>query len=545
MFFRSLYISCFIVSLSLALTCNLFVAPDGSSSTCTVDSPCSFQQALNIAKTDGRDDVICLKRGIYNVDTTLRLDNDTGYPEDNNLTILGEVDDEGNPVSVVRSVSVDELLLIDTCSPVEGECQIVRNRPLTIKNIRFENPAGIAFKILSSNSPVYIKNVSVRGCISPDKRGAISIYTYSGDIALENIVISNNMSKTGGFHIRSINGNILIKNSDIKSNRGSELTGGGYIFSKNGDIRIINSIFLRNISHNNCGGVLLETTNGNIFLINNDIAGNTADIYAGLCIYTDNDNPEINIYNNIFWNNLSTGYGQDVYINDDNDGNLVSSYINLRYNFSSCDFDLGNHSSCLEVERGSFLNTYRNITDVTPSFENYPLDLHLSSGSVCIDAGYNSAPYLPDKDKDGNQRIHGPAVDLGPYEYGSLPVSFIVEVVKVGDGYVYSFPAGISCGDTCSYNFPVSYISVTLTARPSAGYFFDRWEGDCSVCGKALSCNIRLDGNKRCRAIFTELTTGGGGCSFSISYSVSQSIFNLFLFSLIPALVFFRKLKRG
>ena len=41
----------------------------------------------------------------------------------------------------------------------------------------------------------------------------------------------------------------------------------------------------------------------------------------------------------------------------------------------------------------------------------------LSLGSICIDAGSNSAPNLPDKDFDGWPRIMGAAVDMGAFEY--------------------------------------------------------------------------------------------------------------------------------
>jgi parallel beta-helix repeat protein len=48
-------------------------------------------------------------------------------------------------------------------------------------------------------------------------------------------------------------------------------------------------------------------------------------------------------------------------------------------------------------------------------------DFHLQTGSPCIDAGSNSAPALPETDKDGNPRIFGPAVDMGAYELHNRP----------------------------------------------------------------------------------------------------------------------------
>jgi hypothetical protein len=41
------------------------------------------------------------------------------------------------------------------------------------------------------------------------------------------------------------------------------------------------------------------------------------------------------------------------------------------------------------------------------------------------------------------------------------------------------FPYAISCGDTCSEQFP-EYFSLTLDAQPDAGSSFAGWSGDCS-----------------------------------------------------------------
>jgi hypothetical protein len=45
-------------------------------------------------------------------------------------------------------------------------------------------------------------------------------------------------------------------------------------------------------------------------------------------------------------------------------------------------------------------------------------DLHLQSGSPCINAGTNDAPDLPETDLDGYPRILCGRVDMGVYEHG-------------------------------------------------------------------------------------------------------------------------------
>ncbi len=64
-------------------------------------------------------------------------------------------------------------------------------------------------------------------------------------------------------------------------------------------------------------------------------------------------------------------------------------------------------------------------------------DYHLIPSSPCINAGNNSAPNLPSKDKDGNPRIFGGTVDMGAYEYQPI---------------VYVEPDGLCGGNTPCYS---------------------------------------------------------------------------------------------
>jgi hypothetical protein len=57
---------------------------------------------------------------------------------------------------------------------------------------------------------------------------------------------------------------------------------------------------------------------------------------------------------------------------------------------------------------------------------------------------------------------------------------------------------GISCGATCTYNFP-SGTAVTLTATPAAGSTFIGWSGACAGTG---TCQVTMDAARSVNARF-------------------------------------------
>lgn len=79
-----------------------------------------------------------------------------------------------------------------------------------------------------------------------------------------------------------------------------------------------------------------------------------------------------------------------------------------------------------------------------------------------------------------------------------------LNVSVVGNGTVVSTPAGINCPGTCSANFTTG-TSVLLTASPSQGYVFAKWLGDCANCGTDIFCNLTMNANRSCGAVFADV----------------------------------------
>jgi hypothetical protein len=79
------------------------------------------------------------------------------------------------------------------------------------------------------------------------------------------------------------------------------------------------------------------------------------------------------------------------------------------------------------------------------------------------------------------------------------PEKLTVHKSGTGSGKVASSPAGISCGATCSHQFP-QYTSITLTAKASRGSTFAGWSGACTGKG---ACKITIKTATSVTAKFT------------------------------------------
>lgn len=75
-------------------------------------------------------------------------------------------------------------------------------------------------------------------------------------------------------------------------------------------------------------------------------------------------------------------------------------------------------------------------------------------------------------------------------------------ILVKGSGKVTSNPTGITCNARCTMKKPFG-TAITLTAKPSTGYEFTGWSGDCSGTTTPLTLDTKAK-NNNCTATFTK-----------------------------------------
>ena len=75
-----------------------------------------------------------------------------------------------------------------------------------------------------------------------------------------------------------------------------------------------------------------------------------------------------------------------------------------------------------------------------------------------------------------------------------------LEVILDGNGHVWSYPAGIDCGNDCNTLFDYDSM-VSLHALADNGYRFDGWVGQGECTGQE-DCLLTMDGAKQVEASF-------------------------------------------
>jgi hypothetical protein len=123
------------------------------------------------------------------------------------------------------------------------------------------------------------------------------------------------------------------------------------------------------------------------------------------------------------WGNTAVDEGDDICIVD---SGIINPTITYHTNYYE---DLFISTTAPPVDIGNI------VTAADPGFADpVTYDVHLLGTSSCIDAGYDSAPSLPDFDYEGQPRIIGDHVDIGAdecIESGDVNGNGIVDLADV------------------------------------------------------------------------------------------------------------------
>jgi len=306
---------------------------------------------------------------------------------------------------------------------------------------------------LVNNPSVTISGITISGGSGENGGG---MYCINSNVNINKTFITGNSADGYGGGIYSVSSKLWLKDSNVSGNNGNY---GGGIYTEYSEQLIENSFILENIAYEGAG--IYSTNHSNVQLKSVLMSGNTA-VDMGGAIYcvgsdltitnatvTDNKGSSggaifgtgcntITMINSIFWNDLP----QEIYYKP-----LVNlagpKIITVRWT------DVEGGPQAMVTNSWVTVNWLEGAIDVDPDFTGsgeHPYSLTWSS--PCKDAGTpdTTGLSLPPDDIVGNLRLwdgdwNGIAtIDMGAYEYGSVPVGTKEPVVTDSFLKLFCFP---------------------------------------------------------------------------------------------------------
>ena len=262
---------------------------------------------------------------------------------------------------------------------------------------------------------------------------------------LGNVIENNTQSATdsGGAGIAVWGGNPVIQNNIIRNNKTLGV-GGGIDLVSGGATIVQNLIYANNAA--GAGGLVFHSSTEQTFgpvsgyLINNTIVNNTitgqntiTGNFKSSQVYLYVQTSEVALVNNIIVGPSNT----PLVICDPT--YEVNSFQDIIFDHNDVYNSQGPlYGGTCTDKTGTFGNISANPSFVNPSTN----DFHLSAASPAIDAGNNSAWYLPQQDFDGNPRESDfsgkgyPVIDMGAYEHAGQQDANATLITLVPSAYV-------------------------------------------------------------------------------------------------------------
>jgi len=325
--------------------------------------------------------------------------------------------------------------------------------------------------------------------------------SFGSNPELNDVTFLHNEGFQGGAGMANSDSSPKLTNVIFKGNTSPAygLGGAGIFNQSNSNPEITNAIFSGNSTGFKGAGISNEDSNP--VLTNVTFSGNWSAGPGGAMSNENGSHPIAQ--NTIFLNNMAEGVTGTISASIKNDSSSAISIIHSLLEGSG-----GSSSWALDA---SFVNLLGNIdenpkfvTSISPAAAPTTIgNLRLQTGSPAIDAGKND--YVSDVpvDLDGEARVKDgdgdgtPTVDMGAYEYAAF-YQLLVTKAGAGSGVVTSSPAGIACGDKCSFLLKEDS-TVTLTAMANRESIFIGWSG---ACGGVGDCQLTMDAAKSVTALF-------------------------------------------
>ena len=300
-------------------------------------------------------------------------------------TILsGEIGGEKNPAD--NSYHVVTALNTDPAATMDG---------FTITGGHADEPGASAVGggVKSIASILHLDNITFEDNYASSGGG---LNSSAGSTDLNNVTFLRNTAIHNGGGMNISGGRAWMVSSTFIANSATQDGGGMNVSSA--DTWMVNAVFSRNTAALG-GGVAVSTVLGGdeVILVNGTFSGNSATVNGG-GLY--GSGTAVNLQNTILWGNTATGNGPDIY-----SATMVKPIVSYSLIKGGCQV--------------AWFTCGTNIITSDPLLVNASQDdLHLFPASPAINAGNHEALFLlVTTDMDGNPRIMGNEVDLGPYEY--------------------------------------------------------------------------------------------------------------------------------
>jgi HYDIN/CFA65/VesB family protein/VCBS repeat protein/ASPM-SPD-2-Hydin domain-containing protein len=371
-----------------------------------------------------------------------------------------------------------------------------------ISNNKACEGAGIA---AISGSPIIkgniISNNFQAGCSGGTGGGGIGLVGGTSTQILGNVIANNTIGVEGGGIAMFGAGTPQIRSNVIIGNVAT--SGGGISMVNQSDADITQNVIIGNSAPQG-GGVywLVPSGDRGPLLVNNTIASN--DSASGSAIFGDGYQSQANMINN-----LIIGASGQTAIICGNFNNVIPPMFSFNDVFS---LGASSYAGICSDQTGMNGNISSDPLFVNSSGGNYDLRV----GSPAIDVGNNSAPNLPPKDIDGDNRIinatglQTAVIDIGADEYSNSPV-LILSSNSLTFGPQLVFTTSSAQLATFTNNGPAA---INISAVMSAGDFFQT-----NNCGTALtagaSCTLSVT--------FTPTARGARGGVLAIMTDASES----------------------